>query len=117
MENEETTPQFGRARDIYIAELVAIYLADVERVARKKKEYNTCHIDELRRLLGFPKYRNIPLRQALYNEVIETSYDDLVNAIAEGDVPTKEQQEELIRQTGLDPKLIEKLYLQCVNNG
>lgn len=115
MENE-IHPQEGKARDIYVAELVTIYLADVEKVARKKKEYSTWHIDELRRYLGFPRYRNIPLRQALYNEVIETPYDDLVNVLAEADVPTKEQQEELIRQAGLDPKLIEKLYLQCVNN-
>jgi hypothetical protein len=68
-------------------------------------------------MLGFTKYKNIQLRKLTYNQILKVSYDDLVNHLSEADVPTKAQHEDLIRQTGLDPKPIEKLYIQCRNNG
>lgn len=112
-EEYETVPQSGRARDIYIAEIVIIYIADLGKIARKREEYSNLTLDTLRTRLGFPRYKHVALRQLSYNEVIEISRDDIINALAEGDVPTKAQQEELIRQAGLDPKLIEKLYYQA----
>lgn len=73
-------------------------------------------ISALRIQLQYPAYENIPLRRLSYDEVMKTSYSNLVVALAEGDVPEKEKQAGLVRQIGLDPKLIEKLYLQCMNN-
>lgn len=114
--NDELVPQEGHARDIYIAELISVYISDIEKVQKQKAEYSTYHLDKLRTMLGFPKYKNVQLRKLPYNEILKVSYDDFVNLLSEADVPTKAQQEDLIRQTGLDPKLIEKLYLQRRNN-
>lgn len=114
MENEETTPQSGRARDIYIMEIAVTYIALVEKVERKKREYASIGKSTLLVQLQYPVYENIPLRRLSYDEVMKASYTDIVIALAEGDVPEKEKQAELVRQAGFDPVLIEKYYCKCI---
>lgn len=114
MENDEIIPQTGRSRDIAVAEIVTSYIALIEKVERKKREYTSMGISALRIQLQYPVYENIPLRRLSYDEVMKASYTDIVVALAEGDVPEKEKYAELVRQIGLDPLLIEKYYCNCI---